>query len=49
MAGALVLPVAFAQAVLYRSPGLTNVYVQAAYGTYNYAVFGASTAQATGG
>jgi hypothetical protein len=28
--------------VLYRSPKLTNVYVQAFYGMYNYAVLGES-------
>jgi len=29
--------------VLYRSPKLTNVYVQAFYGMYNYAVLGSSS------
>jgi peptide/nickel transport system substrate-binding protein len=42
MTDALVLPEVYVRAVLYRSPGLTNVYVQPAYGTYNYAVLGAS-------
>ncbi len=35
-----ILPEVYARSLLYRSPNLTNVYVQAYYGMYNYAVLG---------
>jgi peptide/nickel transport system substrate-binding protein len=34
------LPEVYAKSLLYRSPSLTNVYVQPYYGMYNYAVLG---------
>jgi peptide/nickel transport system substrate-binding protein len=34
------LPIVYAKSLLYRSPSLTNVYVQEYYGMYNYAVLG---------
>jgi peptide/nickel transport system substrate-binding protein len=40
MRDAAILPNVFAKALLYRSPKLTNVYVQSYYGMYNYAVLG---------
>jgi peptide/nickel transport system substrate-binding protein len=40
MKDAAILPEVYAKALLYRSPALTNVYVQAYYGMYNYAVLG---------
>jgi peptide/nickel transport system substrate-binding protein len=40
MKDAAILPEVDGQALLYRSPVLTNVYVQAYYGMYNYAVLG---------
>jgi peptide/nickel transport system substrate-binding protein len=40
MRDAAFLPNVFAKALLYRSPKLTNVYVQSYYGMYNYAVLG---------
>ena len=40
MKDAVMLPEVYAKALLYRSPDLTNVYVQAYYGMYNYAVLG---------
>jgi peptide/nickel transport system substrate-binding protein len=43
MKDAAILPGIYAKTVLYRSPRLTNVYVQAYYGMYNYAVLGASS------
>ena len=33
----------YAKSLLYRQPDLTNVYVQAYYGMYNYAVLGAKS------
>ena len=42
MKDAAILPGVYAKTVLYRSPKLTNVYVQAFYGMYNYAVLGVS-------
>jgi peptide/nickel transport system substrate-binding protein len=35
-----ILPEVYAKSLLYRSPSLTNVYVQPYYGMYNYAVLG---------
>jgi hypothetical protein len=32
----------YAKSLLYRSPAVTNVYVQGYYGMYNYAVLGVS-------
>jgi peptide/nickel transport system substrate-binding protein len=40
MRDAAILPEVQDQALLYRSPVLSNVYVQAYYGMYNYAVLG---------
>ena len=40
MKDAAILPVVYAKALLYRPPGLTNVYVQPFYGMYNYGVLG---------
>jgi peptide/nickel transport system substrate-binding protein len=40
MKDAAILPGVYAKSLLYRSPDLTNVYVQPFYGTYNYAVLG---------
>ena len=40
MKDAAILPVVYAKSLLYRSPNLTNVYVQPYYGMYNYAVLG---------
>jgi peptide/nickel transport system substrate-binding protein len=41
MADAGILPLVYSKALLYRPPSDTNVYVQAYYGFYNYAVMGA--------
>ncbi len=41
MKDAAIMPGVWAKSLLYRSPGLTNVYVQPYYGMYNYAVLGA--------
>jgi peptide/nickel transport system substrate-binding protein len=40
MKDAAILPQVYERALLYRSPELTNVYVQPFYGMYNYAVLG---------
>jgi peptide/nickel transport system substrate-binding protein len=40
MKDAAILPGVYAKSLLYRSPNLTNVYVQPYYGMYNYAVLG---------
>jgi peptide/nickel transport system substrate-binding protein len=40
---AAILPGIYQKTVLYRPPNLTNVYVQAYYGMYNYAVLGVSS------
>ncbi len=40
MADAAILPEVYAKSLIYRSPKLTNVYVQPYYGMYNYAVLG---------
>jgi peptide/nickel transport system substrate-binding protein len=40
MKDAVFLPEVYAKSLLYRSPQLTNVYVQGYYGMYNYAVLG---------
>jgi peptide/nickel transport system substrate-binding protein len=40
MSDAAILPLIYAKALLYRPPNLTNVYWQAYYGMYNYAVLG---------
>jgi len=40
MTDAAILPLVYAKALLYRPPALTNVYWQAYYGMYNYAVLG---------
>ena len=41
MKDAAILPAVYSKALLYRSPSLTNVYVQKYYGMYNYPVLGA--------
>jgi peptide/nickel transport system substrate-binding protein len=40
MKDAAILPIVYQKVLLYRPPDLTNVYVDAFYGTYNYAVLG---------
>ena len=40
MKDAVMLPAVYSKALLYRSPALTNVYVQKYYGMYNYPVLG---------
>jgi len=40
MKDAAFMPEVYSKSLLYRSPQLTNVYVQGAYGMYNYAVLG---------
>jgi len=40
MDDAAIIPMIYEKALLYRAPNLTNVYVQRAYGMYNYAVIG---------
>lgn len=40
MKDAVFLPEVYSKSLLYRSPKLTNVYVQGYYGMYNYAVLG---------
>jgi peptide/nickel transport system substrate-binding protein len=40
MKDAALLPAVYVKALLYRSPALTNVYVQAYYGMYDYGVLG---------
>ena len=34
------LPEVYAKSLLYRSPNLTNVFVQSSYGMYNYSELG---------
>jgi peptide/nickel transport system substrate-binding protein len=43
MTDAGILPLVYNKALLYRPSNLTNVYVQAYYGMYNYAVLGAKS------
>jgi ABC-type transport system substrate-binding protein/serine/threonine protein kinase len=40
MSDAAIMPEVYSAALLYRNPALTNVYVDARYGTYDYAVLG---------
>ena len=40
MKDAVILPAVYSKALLYRSPSLTNIYVQKYYGMYNYPVLG---------
>jgi peptide/nickel transport system substrate-binding protein len=40
MKDAAILPEVYAKSLIYRSPNLTNVYVQPQWGMYNYAVLG---------
>jgi peptide/nickel transport system substrate-binding protein len=40
MSDAAFLPEVYAKSLIYRSPDLTNVYIQPYYGMYNYAVLG---------
>jgi len=42
MKDAVFLPAVYSKALLYRSPALTNLYVQKYYGMYNYPVLGAT-------
>jgi ABC-type transport system substrate-binding protein len=43
MKDAVILPMVYQKVLLYRPTNLTNVYVQAYYGMYNYAVMGVSS------
>jgi peptide/nickel transport system substrate-binding protein len=43
MKDAAILPMVYQKVLLYRPSNLTNVYVQAYYGMYNYAVLGVSS------
>ena len=43
MADAAILPEVYAKSLIYRSPNLTNVYVQPVWGMYNYAVLGTTS------
>ena len=40
MKQAVMLPATYSKALLYRSPGLTNIFVQPYYGMYNYSELG---------
>jgi ABC-type transport system substrate-binding protein/serine/threonine protein kinase len=40
MSDAAIMPGVYGAALLYRNPALTNVYIDARYGTYDYAVLG---------
>ena len=40
MKDAGILPEVYAKSLLYRSPQLTNVFVQSYYGMYNYSTLG---------
>jgi peptide/nickel transport system substrate-binding protein len=40
MSDAVILPIVYAKSLLYRSPALTNVFVQEYYGMYDYGVLG---------
>ena len=40
MKDAAILPGVYAKSLLYRSPQLTNVFVQSYYGMYNYSTLG---------
>ena len=43
MKDAAILPEVYAKSLIYRSPDLTNVYVQAQYGMYNYIALGTTS------
>ena len=43
MKDAVILPAVYQKTLLYRNAATTNVYVQAYYGMYNYAVMGVSS------
>ena len=43
MSDAVMLPIVYAKSLLYRSPSLTNVFVQSYYGMYNYATLGTNS------
>jgi len=43
MKDAVILPAVYQKVLLYRNPAVTNVYVQAYYGMYNYAVMGVNS------
>ena len=40
MKDAAILPEVYAKSLLYRSPNITNVFVQPYYGMYNYSTLG---------
>jgi peptide/nickel transport system substrate-binding protein len=40
MKDAAILPEVYARSLLYRSPQLTNVFIQPYYGMYNYSTLG---------
>jgi peptide/nickel transport system substrate-binding protein len=42
MNDAVILPAVYSKVLLYRSPGLSNIYVSQYFGMYNYAVLGRS-------
>jgi peptide/nickel transport system substrate-binding protein len=43
MKDAVILPAVYQKVLLYRNPAVTNAYVQAYYGMYNYAVMGVNS------
>jgi peptide/nickel transport system substrate-binding protein len=43
MKDAVILPSVYQKVLLYRNPAVTNAYVQAYYGMYNYAVMGVNS------
>jgi peptide/nickel transport system substrate-binding protein len=43
MKDAAILPEVYAKSLIYRSPDLTNVYIQPQWGMYNYAVLGTTS------
>jgi peptide/nickel transport system substrate-binding protein len=43
MGDAVILPEVYAKSLDYRSPNLTNVYIEAPFGEYNYAVLGSNS------
>jgi len=43
MTDAVILPEVYAKTLLYRGPNLTNAYIIATFGMYNYAVLGSSS------
>ena len=43
MGDAVIVPLVYANALLYRNPSLTNVYANEAYGMYDFSTLGVST------